>query len=155
MCVKLSYSFINDEVLKHFVVLYCQQFYVHMLPILATTALRDLWGAGWNKTETVWKRNIVLRPWCPVRARFWLLLKALSHHIVDVCIFIRNVCLALENILPEYENKPYWQLSASCRRWSTESDIQPTSDRSGPFLEFLSPTVPSCVECSFIPSAIL
>lgn len=124
--------------------------------ILAPTALRDLWGTSWNKTETCLKEEHRPKtPGAPVRAQFWLLLKALSHHIVDVCIFIRNVCLALENILPEYENKPYWQLSASCSRWSTESDIQPTSDRSGPFLEFLSPTVPSCVECSFIPSAIL
>lgn len=53
------------------------------------------------------ERRTLLRPLVPLSVLFSLLLKALSHHTVDVCILIRNVCLALENILPEYENKPY------------------------------------------------
>lgn len=38
----------SDEVLKHFVVLYCQQFNVYVLPIFAATALTNLWIANRN-----------------------------------------------------------------------------------------------------------
>lgn len=49
LCVwNLGVASSSDGVLKHFVVLYCQQFNVYVLPILAATALTNLWVANQN-----------------------------------------------------------------------------------------------------------
>lgn len=123
VCVKLSYSFINGWGFQAL----CSS----LLPTILCLYVAN--SCNYCPKRSVgcklkWNGDMSERgtsssdPWCPFSRSVLTSFKGTFHHIVDVCIFIRNVCLALENILPEYENKPYWQLSASCSRWSTESD---------------------------------
>lgn len=143
LCVcELSYSFISGWSFK---ALCSSPLPTILLPILATVALRDLWLQCELKFRTCLKD-----PHAPSRSVVTSF-KALSHHTVDVCIVIRSVfsfrspCRIMQISLTD--------ISASCSRWSRRTTTNPLGTYIGSSRS-LSPTVPSCVECSFLPSAI-